>query len=128
MRRKSGGLVPNERRFLIGGLDLSLQGKDFFWSREIMDVIDSYRDDDKRTGPGTILRAAQALQEEELLKIYPDVSASHRTYYQVTPEGLLLGGFLYLQQVVENAESLEAVRDNLQSSQIGKFIIGKLVE
>lgn len=128
MRRKSGGLVPNERRFLIGGLDLSLQGKDFFWSREIMDAIDAYRDDDKRTGPGTILRAAQALQAEELLKIYPDERARHRTYYQVTPEGLMLGGLLYLQQVVENAESLEAVRDNLQSSQIGKFIIGKLVE
>lgn len=129
-RSEASPFVTNEKLFLIGGMELKLRGKDRFWSREMLDTMDEFRVDGKRTGGGTFLRAAETLIDSNLVVSHrPEVLASHqRIYYSMTEEGLYLAPFLYIQRVTDVSEDLESIKESMRSSLIGKFVLHALTQ
>jgi len=74
--------VENERRLLTALYRLGSA-----WSRPLLDEADRLRDDDQRTGTGTLVRAVTTFERKGLITHEDIKSPKTRRYYSLTDQG-----------------------------------------
>lgn len=131
MKRKETrfGLKPSETQFLMGGLDLMLEnGRQKFWSREIVQWMDDHRCDGRFTSAGTVAKASIALEHRELITV-DRVSKTHRrNYFSLTPEGVALAPLIFLEETAQTVNTIGELAGSLKCTAIGRLAIASLYQ